>query len=39
MEIKEDQGGQTFKVFVYLYRMILDFKNELEGEFISSGGI
>ena len=36
---KEDQGAQVFKVFFYLKRKILDFKNELEDKFILSGGV
>ena len=36
---KKDQGPQAIKVFVYLERKILDFKDELEDEFISSGGV
>ena len=36
---KEDQRAQTFKVFVYLERKILDFKGELKDEFVSSGGV
>ena len=34
-----DQVIKTFKVFVYLEWKILDFKNELDDEFISSGGV
>ena len=36
---KENQWAQAFKVFVYLERKISDFKDELEDEFVSSGGV
>ena len=36
---ESDQVIKTFKVFVYLEWKISDFKNELEDEFISSGGV
>ena len=36
---KENQGAQEFEVFVYLERKILDFKYELEDEYVSSGGV
>ena len=36
---KEDQGVQAFEVFVYLEWKILDFKDELEDEFVLSGGV
>ena len=31
--------AQAFEAFVYLEQKILDFKNELEDEFVSSGGV
>ena len=31
--------AQAFEVFVYLERKILDFKGELENEFVSSEGV
>ena len=37
--MKEDQGAHEFEVFVYLEQKILDFKDELDDEFVSSGGI
>ena len=36
---KQNQGAQAFKVFVYLELKISDFKDELEDEFVSSGGV
>ena len=30
---------QAFEVFVYLELKILDFKDELEEDFVSSGGV
>ena len=34
-----DQVIKAFEVFVYLERKILDFKDELEDEFVSRGGV
>jgi len=36
---KKDLGVQAFEVFVYLELKILDFKDELEDKFVSSGGV
>ena len=36
---KEVQGAQAFEVFVYLEGKISNFKDELEDEFVSSGGV
>ena len=34
-----NQVIKAFKVFVYLERKISNFKDELEDEFVSSGGV
>ena len=33
---KEDQRAQAFEVLIYLEWKILDFKDELDGEFVSN---
>ena len=36
---RTDQVIKAFKVFVYLEWKISDFKDELEDEFVSGGGV
>ena len=36
---ESDQVIKAFEVFVYLERKISDFKDELENEFVSRGGV